>query len=186
MVFGAGPVGLRKASYLSREADVVLVDRKVIEAPEGMKVVRGEALEHLSLIDEADLVVAATGDIEVDSRICEMARKKDVPFNRSNGAGEFIIPSVVERRNFSVAISTLGRSPGMSRHIRLILERELSPVLEDMVDLCESLREELKATIPDAVEREGRLRKVLDDERVWEALTADWEKAMNMAREALR
>lgn len=181
MVYGAGPVGIRKASYLAREAKVSMIDRRPAKVPEGMELIIGEAKDNLDLIEGSDLVVAATGDRATDELICTRAGSLGKPFNRSDGPGGFLIPSLVERRNYTVAISTLGRSPGMSRHIRDTLEASLPPVLEDMVDLTEVLRERLKKTVQDPREREGRIHRLLEDAEVWELLETDPERAFELA-----
>lgn len=186
VVFGAGPVGLRKAMFLSREAEVIIVDRQAKSVPAGIVLVKGEALDNLHIIDGSDLVVAATGDLTSDEAIHRYAKDRGRPCNRSDRPGDFLIPSMVEKRNYTLAVSTLGRSPGMSRHIRLLLERELPPSLEDMVDLSERLRDHLRSALPDPAEREGRIRLMLDDPRVWEALARDREEAWRLAKEAVR
>ncbi len=177
---------MRKALYLGREADVVIIDRNEPMAPEGICCMQGEASANLHLIDQADLVVAATGDPAADEMICQRAIANGIPYNRSDGPGGFLIPSVVNRRNYTVAVSTLGRSPGMSRHIRLYLEEQLPRVFEDMVDLTEVLREELKGSVPDPADREGRLRRMLENRSIWEALMEDPVRALVMAREVMR
>lgn len=182
MVYGAGPVGLRKAAYLARETQVTLVDRNPVEGLEGVTLRVGEASQNLDLIEKSDIVVAATGDPAVDGTICRMAKDSGKLFNRADSSGNFLIPSLVERRNFAVAISTLGRSPGMSRYIKDVIETSLPAVLEDMVDLTQGLREELKATVPDAHDREGRIRRLLDDPAVWKALEAEPRKACELAK----
>ncbi len=181
-VYGAGPVGLRKAAYLARETRVTLVDRRPVEVPDGVTMRVGEALRNLDLIDSSDIVVAATGDRVTDETICQRAKDAGKLFNRADALGNFLIPSLVERRNFTVAISTLGRSPGMSRHIKEVVETSLPAVLEDMVDLTESLREDLKSIVPDARDREGRIRRLLGDPTVWKALELEPAKAYELAR----
>ncbi len=186
MVFGAGLVGMRKALYLFKEADVVIVDRQPCEVPAGIRFIRGEVLDNLHLIGGTDLVVAATGDTSTDDVIFERARVQGKPCNRSDRPGDFLIPSVVEKRNYTIAVSTLGRSPGMSRYIRLLLERDLSASIEDMVDLSERLREELRETFPDPADREGRIRRMLENRHVWEALARDQDEVREIAKEAVK
>ncbi len=182
VVYGAGPVGLRKAAYLARETRVTLVDRSPVEAPEGVALRIGEASQNLDLIEISDIVVAATGDPATDEAICRRAKDSGKLFNRADSLGNFLIPSLVERRNFAVAISTLGRSPGMSRHIKDAVETSLPAVLEDMVDLTQGLREELKVTVPDARDREGRIHRLLEDPAVWKALEMEPGMAYELAR----
>jgi len=172
---------MRKAAYLARQATVTMVDRRPAEVPEGVVLIVGEAADNLGLIDGTNIVVAATGDAEIDEMVCARANERGKLFNRADGPGNFLIPSIIERRNFMVAISTLGRSPGMSRHIRESLDASLLPAMEDMVDLTCRLRERLKDVVPEAREREGRVRRIIGDQEIWEARKEDPAMAYELA-----
>lgn len=181
IVFGGGMVGQRKAAYLAKEADVTIVDRRPGGAPSGATRICGEALENLHLIDAADIVVAATDDPEVNEAICRRARQAGAWYNQVEGPGNFLIPSVVERRNFVVAVSTGGRSPGMSRYLREHLEASLPRSFEDMVELMERLRVMLKDRVPDPIVREDTLRRLIIDPELWNCLEKDPSQAWEMA-----
>lgn len=181
VVYGAGPVGVRKASYLAREARVTMVDRHAAVVPEGVHLIIGEAMHNLDLIESADIVVAATGDPKVDDEITRKAAGLGKMLNRADRPGNFLIPSLIRRRNFTVAISTMGRSPVMSQHIKGVIDSSLPSVLEDMVDLTERLREQLKRSVPEAAEREGRVRRILEDPDIWKVLETDPGKAYELA-----
>ncbi|MBN1109925.1 MAG: bifunctional precorrin-2 dehydrogenase/sirohydrochlorin ferrochelatase [Methanomassiliicoccales archaeon] len=187
IVFGCGPVGQRKAVYLAKQADVTVVDRSPGPAPEGARRILGDARSHLHLLQQADLVVAATEDGELNDLICREASDLGIWFNRADGTGSFLIPSVVERRNFTVAVSTEGRSPGMSRHIREHLDLCLPPEWEDMVQVMEMVRQELRSVVEDPHARERTLRTLSEDQEVWEALSSGTEAAFRTAmRKAVR
>jgi precorrin-2 dehydrogenase / sirohydrochlorin ferrochelatase len=182
VVFGGGAVGQRKAAYLAKEAEVTIVDRSPGEAPAGMKRINGEAMDHLHLIDDADIVVAATDDPEVNEAICRRAREVGAWYNRAEEPGNFLIPSVIQRRNFTVAVSTEGRSPGMSRHLREHLDSSLPRSFEDMVDLTERMRTLLKESVPDPIVRERAMRKLVNDQELWSAIEKDPLEAWELAK----
>jgi siroheme synthase-like protein len=183
VVFGGGPVGRRKANYLAAEAEVMVVSNDLSEgfAP-SVQVVLGSAEEYLvPMISWADLVIAATNDPEVNEAIVAEATRQGKFSNRADGLSTFLIPSVVERENYKVAVSTEGRSPGMSKFLRQELDRVLERRYDLMVALQEQLRDAAREAIPSQREREERLWKVLKDERVWDLLETDPRMAREIA-----
>jgi precorrin-2 dehydrogenase/sirohydrochlorin ferrochelatase len=187
VIFGGGAVALRKARYLTK-GSVTIVSREFHPDLRGLPVrlIEGEALDHIDLVDDAFLVVAATGDPEVNAAIAERARGAGAFLNRDDEVGTFLIPSVVEGDGFSIAISTLGRSPGFSRYLRRRLESSLGEELGRMVRLQEELREEARTVIPDQEGRERFLRSILEDEGIWRSIAEDYEEARAMALARLR
>jgi precorrin-2 dehydrogenase / sirohydrochlorin ferrochelatase len=186
VVFGGGEVGLRKARFFAREAEVTAVSRTFVHGFDSLdnlitKVTSDIGQEQESLIDYADFVVVATGDHALNDRLEAKARALGKYCNRADGVSTFLIPSVVERRNFLVAVSTLGRSPAMSRFIKGAVEERLGSEMSSMIDLQEELREKARSLIPDQADRERLLWDVLDNEAVWEALVKDPELARSMA-----
>ncbi len=182
-MLGGGSVGFRKAAFLARESDVTVLSRDFRPGFEslGVTLVQGEIEERLEeMMAEADIVVAATGDRELNQRIVDAAKGKLV--NRDDGTGNFLIPSVVFRNGYTIAISTGGRSPGFSRYLRLKLESELGPETEAMVRLQAQLRDWLRGRLQRQSDREALLRAVLEAEDVWALLVEDEEAALDRAK----
>ena len=150
-------------TVVARDFDEGFDDASTWSGPRSMK---GPAW---TMDQRAELVVAATDDQALNDRIAEAAAVREVYCNRADGLSTFLIPSVVERENFKVAVSTEGRSPGMSKYIRLELDRVLPPRYDRMIELQEELREEAKRSLPSQRVREERLWEVLGDQQVWEA-----------------
>jgi len=188
VVFGGGEVGLRKAKYLAAEAEVVVVSKDFVAGFRGSGI-RQEMADIAEVLDEwvewADLVVAATNDSALNGRIAEKSRSLGKYCNRADGPCTFMIPSLVERSNYSVAVSTGGKSPGMSKFLRQELDRMLPPVYERMVSLQEELREEAKSYIADQRDRERFLWSILEDRQIWEVLSLGEEQALAAARQKL-
>jgi precorrin-2 dehydrogenase/sirohydrochlorin ferrochelatase len=183
VVFGGGPVGRRKANYLAAEAEVIVVAN---EHSEGfhptVQLVLGSAEEHLvPMVRWADLVIAATNDQAINNAIAAEAVVQGKFCNRADGLSTFLIPSVVERETYRVAISTEGRSPGMSKFLRMELDKVLTRRYDLMVKLQEELRDAAREAVPSQREREERLWKVLQDERVWDLLESDPRMAREIA-----
>jgi precorrin-2 dehydrogenase/sirohydrochlorin ferrochelatase len=70
------------------------------------------------------LVVAATGDADVDRAAARSARRTGALVNVADGPEDcdFILPSVLRRGELQIAVSTGGRSPALAREIRQRLE----------------------------------------------------------------
>ncbi len=183
VVFGGGAVGRRKANYLASEADVTVVSRDFLPGFEPSIRLEQEDIEgSLSRwVSWADLVVAATDDQELNKSIVDVATVQGKLSNSADGPSTFLIPSVIERDRYKVAVSTEGRSPAMSKYLRMQLERALDPCYDRMVELQEELREQVKASVPSQKEREERLWNVLEDQHIWDLLESDPEEARKLA-----
>lgn len=190
VVFGGGEVGLRKARFFAREAAVTVISRSYVPEFETLdsnitKIVSEIGPDQEDQIDEADFVIVATENRVLNDRLEARAIKAGKYCNRADGVSSFLIPSMVEGRNFILAISTLGRSPAMSRYLRDFLEETLGPEMSAMIDLQEELREMARGMIADQVSREKFLWNILEDRSIWDELVRDPEKARSMALEKM-
>jgi precorrin-2 dehydrogenase/sirohydrochlorin ferrochelatase len=184
VIFGGGAVAARKAAYFAREADVLVLSRSFVQKLETLPVERKTMdIEDTSdagliaLIANAFLVIAALSDTAQNNRIGKLCRRKRVLFNNADGeAGDVVLPAVSRGANYTLAISTGGSSPAISRYIREHLDREV-PELDAMITLQRRLREELKRTEPDQARRTAILHKVLEDPSVWKLLIPYPDKA---------
>lgn len=182
-VFGGGEVGRRKANFLASEAKVTVISREFVSGfHPSIELRHGDIEDCLEdMVGWADLVIAATNDKTLNNAIADEAARQGRFCNRADGVSTFLIPSVVERENYKVAVSTEGRSPGMSKYLRLELDRMLGPRYDLMVSLQQELRETAKEKVPSQTERERRLWQVLEDQNVWNALESDPDLARKMA-----
>jgi precorrin-2 dehydrogenase / sirohydrochlorin ferrochelatase len=184
VIFGGGAVAARKAAYFAKEARVLVVSRSFVHKIETLPVktknvdVQAASDEKLiAVIGNAFLVIGALSDPAQNNRIGSICKKNGILFNNADGkAGDVILPAISSGENFTVAISTGGSSPAVSRFIREHLEQEL-PELDAMIGLQHRLRENLKKKVPDQIRRNEILRKVLEDPSVWRALKKDPDKA---------
>jgi len=190
LIFGGGNVGARKAAYFEREAEVTVISRSFSPALDDLAIQRKEAdlstLEDEALdrlLRDAFLVVAATSDPGLNVRIGRLCADAGVLFNNAAGeAGDVAIPSIIRGRNYLVAISTLGKSPAVSRYLRMQLEVEYAD-LDLMIDLQDEMRSALKDIEPVQERRSRALWSVLRDEEIWRALASDYDLARALAME---
>lgn len=73
------------------------------------------------------LVFAATDDTKLNQRIVRLAARRGTFANaaKPGGASSFIVPALLKRGSFSIAVSTEGRSPVKAKRIKDELERIL-------------------------------------------------------------
>lgn len=184
VIFGGGAVAARKAAYFVQDARVLVVSRSFVHKLETLHVEKefvdikdASDATLAALIKGAFLVIGAISDQAQNNRIGRLCRKKGILFNNADGeAGDVVLPAISRGKHYTLAISTSGSSPAISRYIREHLEREL-PELDTMIVLQSWLREELKRVEPDQAKRTTILHKVLADPLVWKLLKTDPEKA---------
>jgi len=190
LIFGGGDVGARKAAYFEHEAEVTVISRSFSPDLDGLAIRRQEAdLSTLpdealrGLLQGAFLAVAATPDTGLNDRIGKVCAGAGVLFNNAAGEpGDVIIPSVVRGSRYLVAISTRGKSPAVSRYLRMRLETEYAD-LDRMIDLQDEMRSMLREVEPVQAERSRILWSILRDEEVWGTLASDYERARAIAIE---
>jgi precorrin-2 dehydrogenase / sirohydrochlorin ferrochelatase len=179
VIFGGGDVAARKAGYFSGKADILVVSRSFVRAFDDLKVARqnldlltASGRDLAAILTGAFLVIAATSDPEVNNRIGRLCKATGILFNNADGeCGDVILPAVAAGENYTIAVSTSGNSPAVSRYLREKIEDDF-PGLDDMIALQVRLREVLKAQEPDQKKRAHILENVLHDPTVWTALEA--------------
>ena len=178
VIFGGGEVAARKAAYFAREADVQVVSRSFSKRIGGLCVSRttldvtyASDTDLEGILQGAFIGIAALSDSEQNTRIGIICIRNGILFNNADGEpGDIMIPSVTSGKNYTIAVSTEGRSPAVSRFIREHLEVSFSN-LDAMIDLQENLRQRLKSVEPSQKRRREILREVLQDPGIWQALS---------------
>ena len=190
VIFGGGDVAARKAAYFAGNAEVEVVSRsfqqKILNLTSTRRECDVSALSDAalcSLLESAFLVIGALSEPAQNNRIGRICRDRGILFNNADGEpGDVILPSVTGGINFTLAISSGGSSPAVSRFIREHLEHNF-PTLDSMIALQQRLRTELKQTEPDEKKRNAILWDVLKDPMVWHALSADSTGAWDLVIE---
>ncbi|MBW2005730.1 MAG: bifunctional precorrin-2 dehydrogenase/sirohydrochlorin ferrochelatase [Deltaproteobacteria bacterium] len=96
-------------------------------------------------MDDTFMVIAATDDTEVNSKIASQAKKHGLLINTVDQPKDcnFIMPSIVKRGNFQIAISTAGKSPALAKKIRKNLENTFPPEYDSLTELLGIIRTKL-------------------------------------------
>ncbi len=167
-VVGGGGVAARKVeALLACDARVTVIAPRAVPAVEE-RAARGEirwiarAVEPADL-DSMELVVAATGDPEINRRVRVAAHERRLMVNAVDDPDrcDFYLPSVVRRGDLVVAISTSGASPAFARDLAQELGRGLEPSLGALMDLMAEARAEIQRRFADDPARRLRLSEAL-------------------------
>lgn len=150
LVVGGGEVGARKVkTLLSCGASVGVVSPEVVEwldekIQEGVVDLVGSHYEEQQL-EGRFLVIAATDDVELNSRIARDAEKRGLMCNVVDypQEGNFILPALVQRGALTLAISTSGKSPALARQLRRDLEERFGIEYADFLEIMGAVRSRL-------------------------------------------
>jgi precorrin-2 dehydrogenase / sirohydrochlorin ferrochelatase len=154
VVVGGGRVAERKTlSLLEAGAEVKVVSPtltpKLADLAASGKVLRVPLPFHETHLAGAHLVIAATNDLAVNHAVAQFCRKKGILVNVAAPPEEssFIVPSVVERGNLVIAVSTNGASPALSRNIRQELEKQYGPEYDLLLTRLAAVRKRLQEEV---------------------------------------
>lgn len=162
VVIGGGDIAERKVlSLLRSEADVTIIS-PVITKRLQKKVSEGRIFHINRKYKKGDLknfflVIAATNDRKVNESIAKEA-KCLVNVVDTPELCNFIVPSVVKRGHLTIAISTSGISPAMSRTIRKELEENYKKEFEKFLKSLQFIREKAIKQIQDNRKRTDFLK----------------------------
>lgn len=158
LVVGGGPVALRKARALLRAGARV---RAV--APElvpGLRAIGARRRFRQSDLKNIALVISAADDPAVNLAVSRACRKRGIPVNVVDQPDlcTFIVPSVVRRGPLTIAISTAGLSPALSKGIRKEIERLYPARFAALVRRLGAERRRLMRLLPPSRERTRLLK----------------------------
>lgn len=149
---GGGQVGTRKVKTLLQcGARVMVISPEVTSAlselaDQGRIELELRAYRSTDL-DKAFLVIGATDDqmlnrqihrdAEAAQRLCNIA---DQP-----ALCNFVLPSIINQGDLSIAISTAGKSPAFAKHLRRQMTDQFGPEYGQMLELMGAIRQRLLA-----------------------------------------
>lgn len=147
VVIGGGEVAARKvARLLDCGAAVHVVSPLLVPELADLKkqgrighIAGDYADEHLS---GAALVIGATDDEAINASISRDAKARGIPVNIVDDPRkcDFILPSLVERGDLTIACGTGGNSPALARRLREELEAAYGEEYATLLDILGQLR----------------------------------------------
>jgi len=179
LIIGGGKVGGRKIrKFLAAGAEVVVASKDFTEAikrlgEEGKLRLLNVDLEVNSRsietwISNADYVIVATDDHEINARIAEETRKTRTHTNVVDNPqlGDFTLPVVSRVGEFVIAVSTGGKSPAMAKLLRRKVEGIISEEDVLMIRLQSYARELAKVHLNNQRLRKRVLYDIMRDPRI--------------------
>ena len=151
VVIGGGAVGERKVEGLLQSgAHVTVISPDLTEKLEAWS--RERAIQHVSRpyrrgdLIGSELAFAATDDPALNATIYKDAREQEVWLNAADDPAhcDFILPAVLRRGDFTMAVSTGGASPAAARVIRDELGKYLTADFAQLVQIASEARRELR------------------------------------------
>ncbi len=152
LVVGGGQVGERKVKTLqSCSAKVYLISQELTpylreEVQQGRIILLASSYQ-TEYLKEMLLVIGATDDSELNKKIGREAKEHRILCNIADEPNEcnFILPSLVCRGDLTIAVSTAGKSPALSKKIRLDLEEKFPEIYGPYLELLGQIRNEVLA-----------------------------------------
>jgi precorrin-2 dehydrogenase/sirohydrochlorin ferrochelatase len=147
VVIGAGSVATRKIRALLRAKATVTVISPAATASI-RQLVQAKRVRWLRRryrkgdLRGARLAIAATDSLAINQTICAEAKRHNLLVNciAPPAAGNFFVPSLVQRGGISLAISTDGASPAFAKRLRRDLEHFLGDEYPQLLKVMSAAR----------------------------------------------
>jgi precorrin-2 dehydrogenase/sirohydrochlorin ferrochelatase len=171
VVIGGGGIAERKTlSLIEAGAGVTVISPSL--TPKLHDLSASGKISHLKKnFEEQDIIgaflaIAATDSPDVNSAAARACKKNHVLVNVAAPPEEssFIVPSVVERGELLIAVSTSGASPALSKKIKQELEKRYGPEYELLLSNLTSIRKRVREKIVDESERRKIYQSIVDSE----------------------
>lgn len=190
VVVGGGTVAERKVlRLLTCGAQVTVVAPELTPGldalwREGKIEVKKEPY-HPSVLNGAFLVIGATDQRDINEQIYHDGRPKNVLVNIVDDPQrcDFILPSLLERGDLCIAISTAGKSPALARKIRQQLSKVVGPEYGILLQIMGIIRECYRQSEPDSQKRLKTYRRLLSTDILEEIRQRRWQKVEEIIKE---
>jgi precorrin-2 dehydrogenase/sirohydrochlorin ferrochelatase len=186
LVVGGGAVGTRKINtLLACGARVTVVSPDPAQplkkmAAEGSITLKERAYRTVDLKDMF-LVIGATDDEKLNRQISEEAEQIGILCNIADRpeACNFILPSVVQRGDLVITISTSGQSPALAKRLRRKLEAQFGEEYADFLLLMGAIRKKLLSQAHEPEAHKAVFNQLIDSDLV-ELLRTGQRRQLNL------
>jgi precorrin-2 dehydrogenase/sirohydrochlorin ferrochelatase len=152
VVVGGGPIAEGKVRGLLAAGGRVTVVSPTLTPALAVLAAEGRVAHHARPYAAGDLAgatlaLAASGDRAVSAAVLAEGRARGVWVNSADDPArcDFFLPAVLRRGALTVAVSTGGASPALTRAVRDELERFFPPELAGLVEVVAAVRHDLRA-----------------------------------------
>lgn len=168
LVVGGGRVAERKVrSLLQSGALVRVISPQLTPGLEGLQA-KGEIIYHRRTFRSTDLrgvflAIAATNDRQANHHVFNLAARQRIPVNVVDDPthSSFIVPSLVQRGDLLIAISTSGQSPALAKALRQKLQREIGPEYLFLLKLLGTARKKILSSEMGSKRKQVLFRKLV-------------------------
>lgn len=183
LVVGGGEVALRKVNVLLDFGAKVHVIAKEIS----MEIAAlSEETDHLLLeqreftpfdLQDRALVVVATNDNDLNSKISKMCGEGNIPVNVVDDQEKcsFIFPSYIKEQNLVGAFSSGGNSPALTQYLRNKEKEVLTPRLGELNEMLGRWRQPIKDLFPLESSRKSAFEQLIDYALCYDGIPTDEE-----------
>jgi siroheme synthase-like protein len=118
-------------------------------------------------LEGAALAFDTRGDPSLTAQISAEAHRLGVPLNVADAPElcDFIMPAIIRRGDFQLAISTSGASPATARILRQELEAQIGPEYGPLLEMMRLVRAFLKDTEPEPAKRSAIMGDIVRELR---------------------
>ena len=192
LIVGGGAVALRKASLLSQAGAIihivsldVLDDlRHIAEKSQGEVFTREYEKTDL---DGKTLVIAATDNAAVNIQVSTDAKANNQPVNVVDNPAlcSFILPSIIDRAPITIAISSGGASPVLTRLLRSRIESMIPAAYGQLAAFVGQFREKVKQSLNTESQRRRFWESILEGPVAEKVLLGKTQEAATLFEERL-
>jgi len=151
LVVGAGDVGKRKINNLIKALPkkIVVVDpdieEEVVKGVPSFVIVEKREFREDDLRDKF-LVIAATSNRELNEYIGRLCIKKNILCNVVDRPDlcTFIVPAMIDKKGITIAISTQGKSPALTRYLKSKINELITDELVVLAEILGRIRPYVK------------------------------------------
>jgi len=167
VIIGGGNVAERKIKVLlSFEPELVVISP--IATSEIKKLHSQGAIiyindtYHQKYLDNAHLVIAATSENQLNETIYREAVRRQLMINVVDDPEKctFIFPSIIQRDDLVIGISTSGSFPALSRKIREKIEQVVPAICENTMRILKTCRKRAGMEVPNPEQRSEMLNQI--------------------------
>lgn len=156
LIVGYGRIAKRKLKAISEftsNIKIITKDPTEEELGKGIEIVN-KCFDEKDL-EGVDFVITATGSREQDEAIVAACKSRGIPVNAADDRDEcdFFLPGIIKRGDLVVSVSTSGKSPAYSRHLREQIEDTIPENIEKVLDIMDELRKILPSKVDSQEER---------------------------------
>ncbi|MEX2123276.1 MAG: siroheme synthase CysG [Woeseia sp.] len=169
LVVGGGTVAERKVALLRRAGARVSVVAPALNAALADLCEQNEISHSASSFDASQLegkrlVIAATGDRDVNGRVARAADAAGILCNvaDNNNASSFILPAIVDRAPVTIAVGTGGNAPVLAQRLKSKIEAWLPARIGELAQRAGRWREPVKRRFASMEERRRFWQRFFD------------------------